>query len=354
LDSRTDREALLNEKILPLKTLYTKKLKKAQEEFRELLRNTPQISTDSKWGEIRAILESEGHIIREVLSEKDREKLLDEYIKQMKKEQEEVEKRRKLEEEVKKDREREVLLQRDRDEKKIARERERLEREQEVRNFSSLLAEHVHDTSIKWSKVKRKLGHDPRFTTRILKQADKERLFSERLHSLKGKLQSQFGQLLRESLHIDINSQWFEVRPTVQQDVRFNTVDERTREEIFNRFLQDMKSETEKDFINMCLGFEKITKDSPTEGKDYDMIKSMLRGDPRWKRLNPIPELRDHLLKGYITDLRDGKIVRGERGRELQRAERLERERELERIASERSEKQMGNHTHTSHKKREK
>jgi len=235
--------------------------------------------------------------------------------------------------------------------KKNAKERERLEREQEVRNFSSLLAEHVHDTSIKWSKVKRKLGHDQRFNTRFLKQGDKERLFSERLHSLKGKLQSQFGQLLRESLHIDINSQWFEVRPTLQQDTRFNTVDERTREELFNRFLQDMKSESERDFIAMCSGFEKITKDSPTEGYQYEQIKSMLRGDPRWKRLNPLPEQRDHLLRGYITDLREGRIVRGERGRELQRAERLERERELERIASER-EKQMGNHSHPPHKKR--
>jgi len=234
--------------------------------------------------------------------------------------------------------------------KKIARERERLEREQEVRNFSSLLAEHVHDTSIKWSKVKIKLGNDSRFTTRILKQADKERLFHDRIHSLKGKLQSQFGQLLRESLHVEINSNWFEIRPTLQQDSRFNTVDERTREELFNRFLQDMKSEIEREFIAMLSGFEKITKDSPTEGKEYDQIKSMLRGDPRWKRLNPIPELRDHLLRQYITDLREGRIIRGERGRELQRAERLERERELERLATEREKQQMSNSG--SHKKR--
>jgi len=128
-------------------------------------------------------------------------------------------------------------------------------------------------------------------------------------------------------------------------------VDERNREELFSRFVQDMRSEVERDFITMCSGFEKITKDSPTEGKDYDQIKSMLRGDPRWKRLNPLPDLRDHLLRGYITDLREGRIIRGERGRELQRAERLERERELERIANER-EKQQSLSNSSSHKKR--
>jgi len=63
-------------------------------------------------------MDMEIQIYKEVLTDKDREKLLDEYIRQMKKDLEEGEKRKKREEEVKKDREREVLLQRDRDEKK--------------------------------------------------------------------------------------------------------------------------------------------------------------------------------------------------------------------------------------------
>jgi len=118
LDSRTEREAILNEKVGPLKTQYTKKLKKAQEEFRSLLRNTHQIHINTKWSDIKSIMDMEIQIYKEVLTDKDREKLLDEYIRQMKKDLEEGEKRKKREEEVKKDREREVLLQRDRDEKK--------------------------------------------------------------------------------------------------------------------------------------------------------------------------------------------------------------------------------------------
>jgi len=199
-----------------------------------------------------------------------------------------------------------------------------------------LLAEHVHDPNLKWTDAIRKrdspIARDARYNTKILKQNDKERLFLERLNSLKGNLHNHFTQLLNET-PIEMNSPWQEVRLKIMNDARFSSVErERSREELFARFLHNMKTEIERDFITMLSGFEKINKDSPTEGKELEQIKSMLRGDPRWKRLNPVPEHRDQLLVNYINDLREGRIIRGERGRELQRAERLERERELERI----------------------
>lgn len=206
-----------------------------------------------------------------------------------------------------KEREKEVAAQRELHESKIAREREKLRYDEEIKQFSALLAEHVSSAKYSWNEIRNKISHDTRSQTQFLSSQDKERLFFQRLQSLQGSRDSQFLQFIQDHPMINAGSTWEESRRLFSDDPRFTGFDrDKSKQYLFENHIEKLKSDATARFIDMLWGFNKIKKGIQVGSKDYNHIKAMLKDDAAWKGLDYLPEHRDTVFEQHIKNVNNG------------------------------------------------
>jgi len=179
----------------------------------------------------------------------------------------------------------------------------------EKNNFKALLAEYVQSGDAfqkfdEFSDFIKEKG-DRRIDTQVLSERDLEDMFYSRLDSLRSHKDRDFERMLMES-NIDITTKYEIVKDTLSKDPRFTSMKESQREDLFNRYLKDIKRKAESDFIFMLRDFPKLNGNIKSENeKEFSVIVSMLRGDSRWKRLDCMPYRRIELYDQFIDKLRD-------------------------------------------------
>lgn len=310
LDSRQERLALFAARVTPLKEAHEKAKEKAAEAFKEMLKETESITPDSRWSRVSETLRGDPRYGRDILSSEERERLFRGYTKELKKIQDAAEIRRKREEISKQERERAVRAERESQDQLLKAERTRLLREKETSDFIALLAETVHNSRVTWSETRHRISKDPRDRTQVLTREEKEQLFRERIASLQDNRVTEFRMMLKQLTDLELNAQYRDIRPRIRDDPRFAAItSERQREELFVQYLDEVRGAAEEDLRVLFLSCPKITKDTPLQGPEFDVLQDMLRGDLRWQRFDCVPRKRVELLDQYIRDLRSGRVA---------------------------------------------
>lgn len=307
VDNKSDRLLLLNEKLLPLRQEFSQKKGIAEDEFKQLLRESITDFIKTRWNQLKSDekVASDRRFHGDLLTPKEREALFDQMMKVLKKESENRGKNRESKE-VLKDREREVRAQREKEERLMERERERMVREEEVAAFSALLAEHMQNSKITWTDLKERIQNDPRFKATHLTGGDKERLYNERLNSLQGHHERELLAVLKDLPWVDFFSKWDDIRSELPKEHISDRKKENESRQVFDNFVSQKRAEAEAGFFEMLNGFDKIKKDVQVNSKEYDTIKVLLCPDARWQRLDSVPELRETLLQQHIQALAEG------------------------------------------------
>jgi len=239
-----------------------------------------------------------------VLSEEERRELFKEYVDGMSGEQQ---RRRRLEreEQSKREREREVRRLRLREDRHRDEQRFRLLLDQAIAQFNSLLTEKIRHHNASWRESKKLLRGDERYANELLTSEKKEKLFRQHTKRLLEERYSAFRALLAETDKITMTSTWETARKWVEADPRFHRLPEESeRERTFQQHVRDLYRKACDDYRALLAETKQITSRTPTSGPAYDNIVQLLRGDKRYRALEPKPEERMRLLEEHIAELK--------------------------------------------------
>ncbi|KAL0368565.1 UNVERIFIED_CONTAM: Pre-processing protein 40C [Sesamum calycinum] len=139
---RKEREALLNERVLPLKRTAQEKAQAeraaAVSNFKSMLQDKGNITSSSRWSKVKESLKSDPRY--KSVKHEDREKLFNEYVAELKAEEETVRKAKAKqdEEEKLKERERALRKRKEREEQEVERVRQKARRKEALESYQAL------------------------------------------------------------------------------------------------------------------------------------------------------------------------------------------------------------------------
>ncbi|KAK4421725.1 Pre-processing protein 40C [Sesamum alatum] len=261
---RKEREALLNERVLPLKRTAQEKAQAeraaAISNFKSMLKDKGDITSSSRWSKVKESLKSDPRY--KSVKHEDREKLFNEYVAELKAAEEETVRKAKAkqdEEEKLKERERALRKRKEREEQEVERVRQKARRKEAVESYQALLVETIKDPQASWTESKPKLEKDPqgRAANPHLDKSDLEKLFREHVKSLYERCVVEFKALLMEVITADAAAQetqdgktamtsWSTAKQLLKNDPRYNKMPRKERESLWRRHSEEIQRKQKK------------------------------------------------------------------------------------------------------------
>ncbi|XP_071927412.1 pre-mRNA-processing protein 40C-like isoform X1 [Coffea arabica] len=254
---RKEREALLNERILPLKRAAEEKAQAiraaAISSFKSMLKEG-DITSNSRWSKVKDSLRNDPRY--KSVKHEDREALFNEYIAELKAAEEETEriaKDKNSEEDKLKERERALRKRKEREEQEVERVRLKARRKEAVESYQALLVESIKDPQASWTESKSKLDKDPqgRAANPNLDQSDLEKLFREHVKILHERCVSEFRALLAEVVTLEaaarekdgktVLTSWSTAKHLLKADARYTKMPRKDRESLWKRHVEDIQ-----------------------------------------------------------------------------------------------------------------
>lgn len=256
---RKEREALLNERVLPLKRSVEEeaRAKRAASvaSFKSMLRDNKDISPTSRWSKVKDILRSDPRY--KSVKHEEREDLFNEYISELKESEVEAERAAKAkrdEEEKLKERERILRKRKEREEQEVERVRSKARRKEAIESYQALLVETIKDPQVSWTDAKSKMEKDPqgRVANPYLDQSDLEKLFREHIKLLYDRCAQEYKALLADVITTDaatkeyedgktVFTSWSTARRFLKDDARYNKMPRKDRESLWRRHVEDLQ-----------------------------------------------------------------------------------------------------------------
>lgn len=299
---KNEHESLFNNRKDQARQKRKEDFKKAEEEFISLLQDhVADIITESPslhWEDIKNDLRDDPRYHLDTLMREDRANLFYDFKKSMRtyRNRNDLNNHKHIKEAT---RQKSIMDRRNR-ELKI----KHLKATEEA-HFKALLAEYVKSPSKPWAYWSEELERDPRFHAKYLSASDKEHLFSQRVDSILDFKETNFLQLLRENGQISISTSWDEAKEILSSDSRYISLnDEERRVLIFKKYISDSKSKMERDLITLLDETKINPKINIHEKKERTDLIELIRGDHRWRQLEPFHEMRQSIFEKYISDLK--------------------------------------------------
>ncbi|CAB5343872.1 unnamed protein product [Rhizophagus irregularis] len=256
--------------------------KKAEEDFVRLLRETREIKYNSSWRKVKRIIDHDPRYDA-VESSDMREDIFRDYCRKLEAEDEE-EMAKKEDERRQRDRKaREEASLRNREaqvrwEKKVqTREKDnaknKIMRDESIREFQTLLVDLVRTHETTWELKKPDLHKDSRFHGHGLEDKDRERLFQEHIDDIYQKRLKSYHNLLDQ--HVQLDTTW-------------------TR---MIKLSEDGATD------------ETGTSKEKARALSLEEIHDVLKEDKRYLVLNTMPDVRNELITGYLTNLETPKMT---------------------------------------------
>ncbi|KAI3698616.1 hypothetical protein L2E82_42294 [Cichorium intybus] len=256
---RKDREALLNERVVPLRRSIEEEARAkraaAVSTFKSMLKDNKDISSNSRWYKVKDILRNDPRY--KSVRHEEREAIFNEYISELKVaelEAENMAKAKRDEEEKLRERERALRKRKEREEQEVERVRSKARRKEAIESYQALLVETIKDPQVSWTDAKPKLEKDPqgRAANPYLDQSDLEKLFREHLKSLHDRCAHDYKALLSEVITMDASTKEYEDGKTVftswstaknllKDDTRYNKMPRKDRESLWRRHVEDLQ-----------------------------------------------------------------------------------------------------------------
>ncbi|CAB4396689.1 hypothetical protein RhiirA1_417967 [Rhizophagus irregularis] len=311
--------------------------KKAEEDFVRLLRETREIKYNSSWRKVKRIIDHDPRYDA-VESSDMREDIFRDYCRKLEAEDEE-EMAKKEDERRQRDRKaREEASLRNREaqvrwEKKVqTREKDnaknKIMRDESIREFQTLLVDLVRTHETTWELKKPDLHKDSRFHGHGLEDKDRERLFQEHIDDIYQKRLKSYHNLLDQ--HVQLDTTWLEIQSVIKEDIRSVRLskNEKLLEELFDKYLiqriEVAKKEfkellRENQFVEYRTRMIKLSEDGATDetgtskekarALSLEEIHDVLKEDKRYLVLNTMPDVRNELITGYLTNLETPKMT---------------------------------------------
>ncbi|KAH8915141.1 hypothetical protein BT69DRAFT_1252051 [Atractiella rhizophila] len=318
---------------------------KAEERFLEMLRSSKDIVADSKWKDVKGSFSSDPRYTA-VKASKEREGLFDRYLEELKK----GDGRGKSSVEEKKEaslreREKAVLWEKERTEKEVRRAVGAANREEGQRVFEQLLIDAVRNENLTWEDALPGLKKDPRFEGTSLRPTEKIELFNRHIEGLKSK-RSDAVEKLFETHAPSLDTTFETVFPQISDNpaVTRLSLTPPQLEENFNAFQrrrllfakQDFeqlmgensfiefwgriqKDKSDKEAAKKVLDEEGLDEEEYGEtqvdlgamAKSVDLkdIHKVLQHDKRYRMFDYDPELRESMIRDYLSRLGGQKLT---------------------------------------------
>ncbi|GAB2233609.1 hypothetical protein Droror1_Dr00002835 [Drosera rotundifolia] len=256
---RKEREALLNERVLPIKKTVEEK---AQAEhmgvvsnFKSMLQERQDITASTRWSRVKESLRDD--LRYQFVRHEEREILFNKYISELKAadaEAEQVAKVNREEQEKLKERERELRKRKEREEQEVERVRAKVRRKEAVASYQALLVETIKDPQASWTESKPKLEKDPqgRAVNPELNDSDLEKLFREHTKLLYERCVHKFKLLLAEVITAEaaaeetedgktVLSSWSTAKQRLKSDPRYTKTPRKEREALWQRHVGEIQ-----------------------------------------------------------------------------------------------------------------
>lgn len=184
-------------------------------------------------------------------------------------------------------------------------------REEAERIFYALLVEFIIDPDITWHEGKRILRRSPQWDlTADLPREWKEAEYNRHLDKIYLRRCDKFHQLLEETKHITLASEWRDVKRIIIDDPRYIkfSSSERRCEREFRNFMSRKRAIAESDFRKLLRETKLIdgnTRRKIEESEHQHLIDIIgtLQNDKRYVNLEPFGEERRKILLSYIEEL---------------------------------------------------
>ncbi|CAG8455595.1 11474_t:CDS:10 [Ambispora leptoticha] len=333
-DNEKDKEKKFREHVKYLKDKEAKKRKaqqkRAEKEFIELLQETREIQYDSSWRKVKRIIDEDHRY--EALESEDRERLFREYCRKLEAEDEEEMAKREEERKQKERKTREEASLRKR-EAEVRRElsfhnrskdlvKKTALHDEAVLEFQGLLIDMIRSHQVTWEEKRPELERDPRFHNESLALADKISLFEDHLTDIYQKRLKAYHELLDQ--HVKLDTTWVELQSIVKDDPRAVRLSkqESVLEPLFEKYLESRIQKAtaefkqllhENQFVEYRARMVKLSEDGATDetgagkekapGLTIEEIHDVLKDDQRYLILNPMPELRETIIKEYLENI---------------------------------------------------
>ncbi|KAL2641453.1 hypothetical protein R1flu_009040 [Riccia fluitans] len=256
---RKDREALLNERVLPLRKAEEDRVKAehaaAVGAFKAMLSEKGDINTSSRWSRIREVVRVDPRY--SAVKREEREGLFNAYVAELLSVEQEAERAAKAkrdEEEKIKEREREMRKRKEREEQEVERVRAKARRKDAITSYKELLKEKIKDPEASWTEARPKLEKDPlgRATNPELDLSDRERLFREHTNEIFDRCVREYRVLLADVITTEavqkhaeedkhILTSWSDAKKLLKPDTRYGKMPRRDRELWWRRYAEDVQ-----------------------------------------------------------------------------------------------------------------
>ncbi|KAH3783391.1 hypothetical protein DPMN_161328, partial [Dreissena polymorpha] len=249
-DKEAERKRLEKERKVGKGVVDPEVEEQLKEEFWQLLRETPDITSTSQLDDVRIIIAKDPRYIN-VPTEQKRQQWFDEYIQNLMKD-----------------------------------------------DFMRLLRDTptIHSQST-WPEARMEIDRDPRFEA-VGDEKLREQWFDEYIEGL---LKSDYMQLLRDTPAIDSQSRFEEVRDYIAHDDRYRAVPtDELRKAWFNEYVENLKK----------ADFMKLLEDTPsiTSYSRYPDAKEDISHDPRFHNVDT-DEQREKYFNEYTTELKKAAFI---------------------------------------------
>eukprot|EP01116_Phalansterium_solitarium_P018177 TRINITY_DN471_c0_g3_i1.p1 TRINITY_DN471_c0_g3~~TRINITY_DN471_c0_g3_i1.p1 ORF type:complete len:857 (-),score=296.05 TRINITY_DN471_c0_g3_i1:81-2651(-) len=309
-----DQEKLFKETVLPLrkqvKDKETSEKEQAKQAFRQLLRESNELSAAASWSKVKHKVEDDARYRSKLLSSKDREDIFAEMVAELRKAEDD--KRR--EEQRRRAKEDEIKSSLERDQRERERGLQKLKFQEALTNFQTMLRERVRDSQASWTRTRKALEADARFHSEELTPEHKEEAFREHCNSILQEQRNDFMTLLNEvalTEKINLTTTNYEmIKHLINEDPRYMLLDSQERRQVFSQFLDNLRNKLLHSFRELLVESKNtgmITSKSALSGPKLEHLKDLMKRDKRYTALDPIPDERDRWLTGYIKAVIEGK-----------------------------------------------
>jgi len=217
-------------------------------------------------------------------------------------------KRKKKEQDSKREREREVSRQREQSERERERTLREVKRGEYQTEYLTLLKEKVRDPEASWTKTRKVLENEPRFSGIPLTPQEKEDLFREHTRKLMDARRNDFESLIRERVEsgaISLGSVEFEekVKKQLREDPRYEKLNKDEREYSFKTVMRQLKADAFKKLETLLLESKNtgiITRHTQKTGEKFEHLKTLLKNDKRYFELDDFPEEREKFVGSFL------------------------------------------------------
>lgn len=295
---RKDREALLNERVLPLKRATEEKARAeragAVSNFKSMLRERGDVTASSRWSRVKDGFRDDSRY--KAVKHEEREALFNEYISELKAADDEAEratKAKREEQEKLKEREREYRKRKEREEQEMERVRLKVRRKEAVASYQALLVETIKNPQASWTDSKPKLAKDPqgRASNPDLDESDLEKLFREHVKMLYERCTHDFRALLMEVITPEaatretedgrtVLSSWSTAKRLLKSDPRYTKMPRKDRETLWKRHAEEMQRK-QKDAVDQK--GDKYTESKNRNSNDSGRPSSASRSGQDWR-----------------------------------------------------------------------